>query len=304
MADSKRCINDDHQIQVTHPRKKIKLSPNRNHHKTKHSKWYQNKANNHNNKNNNHVNYKYQQDLYETNKYLKRKIKSLQQSHSQQILQLKQKNSSKIHKLESKAIKLSTNLKKLGKMYQKLQTEYDKLLEQHQNLLYFVENNNENTNNDTMYDETQYSLNEINESQINNDKMTTIEYEEKKLNTNDNNYNNNTNESQILSNKICENNVNNNINTLVINSEQTNVIKYILNDNKMKQLLDKNNLRVMTNMFDYHPNTGDTGSVRNIYGIKEKNNMISMLVSLYMNGLCCKYNLINWTSNWHRLIAE
>ena len=92
---------------IKHQRKKRKVSPNTNC-RSKHT-----------------LDEKYERDLIETNKFLKKKLNSIEQSHSAKILQLKQfyieqlkqlkhQNASKLTKMESKAIKLSANLKKFG----------------------------------------------------------------------------------------------------------------------------------------------------------------------------------------------
>lgn len=53
---------------------------------------------------------KYERDLYETNQFLKKKVKLMEQSHALQIQEMKRKQSN----LESKAIKLGSSLKKFS----------------------------------------------------------------------------------------------------------------------------------------------------------------------------------------------
>ena len=53
---------------------------------------------------------KYERDLHETNQFLQKKLKSMEQCHCQQLLEMKRKQNT----LESKAMKLGSNLKKLS----------------------------------------------------------------------------------------------------------------------------------------------------------------------------------------------
>lgn len=288
MSKSVRYINNNQKekidtIHIIQPRKKRRLSPNKNNmnyyqreninrHRSNSrspSKWNRNVNHNHNHNryqgendrdrykhphphfrplqpkthkmkpksSNNHQrkNVKFEQDLYQTNIFLKKKLKTMQEIHEQQMIELKQtfnlkikelkqRHSIKESKLESKAVKLTTNFKKLGKMYQNLQKEYDKLLEQHQELINIV-NNKQYTNDHTTYGEitemteNQGLINEmlqsldhnnnhnINNHLENNDiedpDMTVMEDDIEKNNHNHHNNNNSVRETQeFLSNKV------------------------------------------------------------------------------------------------------
>eukprot|EP01084_Bolivina_argentea_P145161 254501_1 len=89
--------------------------------------------------------------------------------------------------------------------------------------------------------------------------------------------------------------INKDLNTIFVNSEMTQIVQYIMENKRLKEY----NFNVITNVFDYHPNRAVTPKQT-----KTNNDMISMLTSLYLNSLCCKYFIIYSPSNWLRLIAS